>query len=65
LSWSQAGFFTKLFSKAFPAVRNRLLSDPRFLFKVGAEVAIDAGQDYLLCMAIFVCKAFSNDENTS
>ncbi|KAL3133140.1 hypothetical protein ABBQ38_007034 [Trebouxia sp. C0009 RCD-2024] len=39
----QAGFFTRFFSKAFPAVRNRLLSDPKFLFKIGAEVAIDAG----------------------
>ena len=44
----QAGFFTKYFSKAFPAVRNRLLSDPRFLFKVGAEVAIDAGESFAL-----------------
>lgn len=40
----QAGFFTRFFSKAFPAVRNRLLSDPKFLFKIGAEVAIDAGK---------------------
>lgn len=28
---------------AFPPVRDRLLRDPRYLFKVGAEVAIDAG----------------------
>jgi len=28
---------------AFPFVRDRLLRDPRYLFKVGAEVAIDAG----------------------
>jgi len=55
---SQAGFFTRFFSKAFPAVRNRLLSDPRFLFKVGAEVAIDAGQDHLLCMAMFSAQSF-------
>jgi hypothetical protein len=30
-------------ARALPAVRARLLRDPRFLFKVGAEVAIDAG----------------------
>ena len=47
---SQAGFFTRFFSKAFPIVRNRLLSDPKFLFKIGAEVAIDAGKyPYLPC----------------
>jgi len=39
-------------------VRNRLLSDPRFLFKVGAEVAIDAGQDYLSCMAMLGVHSF-------
>ena len=39
----QAGFLTGFFSRALPAVRNRLLLDPRFLFKVGVEVGIDAG----------------------
>lgn len=43
----QAGLFTGFFSRALPIVRNRLLLDPRFLFKVGVEVAIDAGILYI------------------
>jgi hypothetical protein len=28
-----------------PFFRDRILSDPRFLFKVGAEVVIDSGEE--------------------
>lgn len=45
----QAGLLTGFFSRAVPAVRNRLLLDPRFLFKVGVEVGIDAGMALLVC----------------
>lgn len=49
----QAGLFTGFFSRALPIVRNRLLLDPRFLFKVGVEVAIDAGTLYArICWCI-------------
>lgn len=34
---------SRLLASAFPFVRDRLMRDPRYLFKVGAEVAIDAG----------------------
>jgi hypothetical protein len=40
---SHASPLTVALAKALPAVRARLLRDPRYLFKVGAEVAIDAG----------------------
>ena len=39
----QAGWLTGLLSRALPLVRDRLLADPRFLFLVIAEMAIDSG----------------------
>ena len=39
----QASVFAGFFAKRFPAFRDRLISDRRFLFKVVAEVLIDSG----------------------
>ncbi|KAK9832451.1 hypothetical protein WJX74_010617 [Apatococcus lobatus] len=39
----QASIFAGFFAKRFPAFRDRLISDHRFLFKVVAEVLIDSG----------------------
>lgn len=41
---SQASIFAGFFAKRFPAFRDRLISDHRFLFKVVAEVLIDSGR---------------------
>ena len=37
------GAAVALLAKLTPIIRNRLLADPRFLFKVGVEVLIDTG----------------------
>ncbi|KAK9823760.1 hypothetical protein WJX72_005247 [[Myrmecia] bisecta] len=39
----QAGLLAGFFARALPAIRDRLLSDHRFLFKVFVEVLIDSG----------------------
>ena len=43
---SQASIFAGFLAKRFPAFRDRLISDHRFLFKVVAEVLIDSGRSY-------------------
>lgn len=39
----QAGFLTAFICKSIPYLRDRILADNLFLFKVGAEVVIDSG----------------------
>ena len=45
----QASIFAGFFAKRFPAFRDRLISDHRFLFKVVAEVLIDSGESWITC----------------
>jgi hypothetical protein len=38
----QGGLVAGFLSRTFPAVRDRLISDPRYLYKVFIELAIDS-----------------------
>ena len=39
----QHSFLAGLLSRAFPFIRDRLICDNRFLFKILAEIVIDSG----------------------
>jgi hypothetical protein len=41
---TQNSLFVSWLAKALPAARDRLIADPRFLFKAAAELMIDSGE---------------------
>lgn len=45
--------------RSSPYLRDRMIADPLFLFKIGAEIIIDSGEDLrLLCLSAAVKRLF-------